>query len=327
MPGVVVGYLAMIERFNELKDAIASRSTFALVCHRRPDGDAIGSLLAFARYLAAQGKEARCYSIDGVPPSLQFLPDIDKVGKELDAFWQSAEMIVVLDCGDISMIGFGDEAVAGRMVCSIDHHVSNPGYGDLPIIDPRAAATGEILWRYFAHVGYVPDRAAATELLTAIYTDTDAFSNLGTTPASLESAGELLALGANFKEITARTLHNRSIASLKLWGRALARLRYDAGKQIAVTVITKDDLAECQATAEDTEGVANLLNHLADVKMAMVLRELDDGTIKGSLRTTHELIDVSKIAKLLGGGGHMKAAGFTIQGKIVETENGWKIIK
>jgi phosphoesterase RecJ-like protein len=104
-------------------------------------------------------------------------------------------------------------------------------------------------------------------------------------------------------------------------------LRFDTKKGIAITVIKHTDFKECGADPDDTEGVANLLNHLSDVKMAMVLREQGDGTIKGSLRTTRELIDVSQIAKLMGGGGHAKAAGFSVKGTIKESKEGWKIVE
>ena len=139
-------------------------------------------------------------------------------------------------------------------------------------------------------------------------------------------SSKLLANGANFKDITAYTLRNKSISSLKLWGRALERLRFDDKKGIATTIITQEDFKECNAVGDDAEGVANLLNHLSGVKMAMVLRELDGGQVKGSLRTTSELIDVSEVAKLMGGGGHKKAAGFTVQGRIKQTDTGWEVI-
>jgi len=317
----------MNTEFIQLKQSIDEHTTFAVVCHKHPDGDAIGSVLAFRTYLNSLGKKVQTYCIDEVPSHLSFLPGSESIKKPIDDFWREADVIILLDCGDFSMSGIDRDQFNARTLFVIDHHVSNSGYGKMNIIKHDSASTAEIIYNYFEFVGFNIDKDTATNLLCGVYTDTDAFTNLGTTPESLRISSELLKLGANFKKITAETMRNKSVAALKLWGRALERLRFDAKKGIAVTVIKNSDFAECNATEDDTEGVANLLNHLADVKMAMVLREQADGTVKGSLRTTNELIDVSQIAKLMGGGGHAKAAGFTVKGRIIETEQGWKIVE
>ncbi len=317
----------MNNSFEELKNNIDKHGSFALICHHRPDGDAIGSVLAFGAYLESQKKKVFYYCPDTIPSSLIFIPNVEQIKKERDANWDKAEAIVFIDCGDSSMAEVSTEDIGNRSTIVIDHHVSNIGYGDINVIEPDVSATAEILFEYFKYAGFTVDRNIATQLFVGVYTDTDSFSNLGTTPESLKASSELLKLGANFKEITANTIQNKSIASLKLWGRALERLRIDKKKGIAVTVIKHDDLGECKAKAEDMEGVANLLNHLSDVKMSMVLREQPGGMVKGSLRTTSELIDVSKVAKLMGGGGHAKASGFTVKGKIVETDRGWKVVE
>ncbi|MBI4132950.1 MAG: bifunctional oligoribonuclease/PAP phosphatase NrnA [Candidatus Sungbacteria bacterium] len=318
----------MREDFAQFKQALERYASIALITHKRPDGDAIGSLLALAEYVQRLGKQAQSYCIDEVPGVLKFLPGARSIKKPEDDFWRSAPAVVLVDCGDISMAGGAiREELAGRAVLNIDHHVSNPRYGAVNLVRDTTAATAEILYQFFTEDGFVIDKHVATCLLCGVYTDTDAFTNLGTTPESLAVSSELLKLGANFRDLTANTMRNKSLASLKLWGRALERLRLDARKGIAVTVLKHADFGECGAEPDDAEGVASLLNHLADVKMSMLLRELPDGTVKGSLRTTHELIDVSQVATLMGGGGHAKAAGFTVKGRIAETENGWKIIE
>ncbi|MBI2050577.1 MAG: bifunctional oligoribonuclease/PAP phosphatase NrnA [Parcubacteria group bacterium] len=318
----------MREEFAQFKQALERYAPIALITHKRPDGDAIGSLLALASYVVRLGAPVQSYCVDEVPGALKFLPGADTIRKPGDDFWKQASAVVMVDCGDLSMAGttLRDE-LAGRVVLNIDHHLSNPRYGTVNVVFEKRAATAEILYQFFVEDGFAIDKNTATCLLAGVYTDTDAFTNLGTTPESLAVSSELLKLGANFKDLTANTMRNKSLASLKLWGRALERLRLDPKKGIAVTVLRHSDFAECSAEPDDAEGVASLLNHLADVKMSMLLRELPDGTVKGSLRTTHELIDVSQIAKLMGGGGHAKAAGFTVKGTITETEHGWKIIE
>lgn len=313
--------------FKPFQQFIDSSSSFAVACHRRPDGDAIGSLLSLGNYLESLDKKVGLYCFDSIPSYLNFLPGIERVKKECDDFWQSTANIILVDCGDLNVVGIPVDCFKDKHLAVVDHHISNPRYGEVNVIDPEVAATAELLGRFFQSINFPIDKNSATCLLAGLYTDTDAFSNLATTPEALAMASLFLKQGANFKEITANTLQNKSIPALKLWGRALERLRLDVEKGIAVTVIRDSDLKECQAQVEDTEGIASLLNHLADVKMSMVLREQGDGTVKGSLRTTNELIDVSKIAKLLGGGGHMKAAGFLVKGHVVETEKGWKIVE
>ncbi|MDP1709478.1 MAG: bifunctional oligoribonuclease/PAP phosphatase NrnA [Candidatus Komeilibacteria bacterium] len=313
--------------FKPFQQFIASSPDFAVICHHRPDGDAIGSLLSLGCYLEGLGKKIGLYCFDSIPAYLNFLPGTERIKKECDDFWQAVSSVILVDCGDLAMVGGPADCLKGKRLAVIDHHISNPRYGEVNLIDPQVSATTELLGRFFQAMNFGIDKNLATCLLTGLYTDTDAFSNLATTPEALSMASLLLKQGANFKEITANTLQNKSIPALKLWGRALERLRLDTEKGIAVTVIRDSDLIECQAQVEDTEGIASLLNHLADVKMSMVLREQGDGTVKGSLRTTNELIDVSKIAKLLGGGGHMKAAGFLVKGHVLETEKGWKIVE
>lgn len=313
--------------FKPFQQFIDNNSDFIILCHRRPDGDAIGSLLSLGYYLETLGKNVGLYCFDNIPSYLNFLPKVERIKKDCDDFWQATPNVILVDCGDLSIVGGPKDCLKDKKLVVFDHHVSNPRYGEINIIDPNVAATAELLGRFFQSVNFVIDKNLATCLLTGLYTDTDAFSNLATTPEALAMGSLLLKQGANFKEITANTMQNKSIPALKLWGRALERLRLDVEKGIAVTVIRDSDLVECQARLEDSEGIASLLNHLADVKMSMVLREQGDGTVKGSLRTTDELIDVSKIAKLLGGGGHTKAAGFLVQGHVVETDKGWKIVE
>ncbi|MBU2576018.1 bifunctional oligoribonuclease/PAP phosphatase NrnA [Patescibacteria group bacterium] len=313
--------------FDQLKREIEKFNAFSIVCHKRPDGDAIGSVLAFAQYLKSAGKEVRLYCKDSVPAYLKFLEGANEIKTGPDEFWRGSDVIMLLDCGDLSMTGIDKNNFENHKLITIDHHASNSGYADINIIVSQSSATSEILYNYFVHVGFQINKAVATHLLCGIYTDTDSFTNLGTTPESLRVSSELLSLGADFRDITAYTMRNKSIASLKLWGRALERLRFDQKKGIATTVLRREDFNECNATNDDAEGVANLLNHLSGVKMAMVLRELSGGEIKGSLRTTSELIDVSQVAKLMGGGGHKKAAGFTVRGRIEETDKGWKIVE
>lgn len=315
----------MSDKFNALQKFFGAGARFAVVCHGRPDSDAIGSLLAAAAYLSSLGKPVACFCLDEIPRSLDFLLSGTKINRNLNQDWEAADAVVLVDCGDLDMAGLTANELSGKRTVVIDHHITNPQYGEINLVEPEASATAEILFNYFNFIRFAVDKRTATCLLAGIYGDTDGFSNLGTTSSSFLAAAELLKRGADFKAITANILGNKTLPALKLWGRALERVKLDKEKGLATTFISQRDLSDCQASAEDTEGIANLFNHLADAKISLVLREQADGTVRGSLRTTDELIDVSEIAKMKGGGGHKKAAGFTATGRVVEREDGWEI--
>ena len=179
--------------------------------------------------------------------------------------------------------------------------------------------------RLMQHLRIPINRHAATSLLTGILTDTGHFSNLGTTQEAMEIASDLLAKGADHRTITEATMRNKSIGTLQLWGRALSRLTINHTTGVVSTVVTLEDLKECGVDGEATTGISNFLNSLSEGKIALVLQEDANNLIKGSLRTTSD-INVADIAKQFGGGGHAKAAGFKIKGKLVKTQRGWKVV-
>jgi phosphoesterase RecJ-like protein len=171
------------------------------------------------------------------------------------------------------------------------------------------------------------DRRTATCLLTGLITDTGSFSNLATTASAVDVAAKLLAKGANLPQISKQALQYRPYNSLKLWGRALERLHEDPTTGMIVTAVTLQDIHECNADEEAVSGISNFLNGLdqAAEKIIMVLAQSQPGVIKGSLRTTHPLLDVTEFAKLYGGGGHKKAAGFSLTGTLELTPTGYVI--
>ena len=184
----------------------------------------------------------------------------------------------------------------------------------------------EIIMKLVQRINLLIDKYIATALLTGIVTDTAHFSNPATSANSLKIAGELLRAGANLNLIRGWTLKNKKIAALKIWGKVLSRLYKNEEYNMAITAFAASDMVEGNLLDEEVEGLSNFLNHLGGAKIMLLLREKEDGTIKASLRTTASDVDVSKIALAFGGGGHAKAAGFTIKGKLVEENGGWRVI-
>lgn len=162
-------------------------------------------------------------------------------------------------------------------------------------------------------------------ILTGILTDTGNFLYPSTSPETVNIASEMLTKGAKLPQIMENTWRNKSIASMKTWGKAMSRLKINQQYNFGFTVLKSKDVP-AEVSEEELEGLAGFLSNLNVVNGIMLLRQLPDGRIKGSLRTSKPNLDVSKLARSLGGGGHAKAAGFTVEGKLEKTTNGWRII-
>lgn len=318
--------------YKHIFEEIHSAKHIMLVMHQKPDGDTAGSALAMAHYLDTIKKAHTCFCIDELSPTLRFLPGNEKITTD-PIHWHpdhvKFDLVIVFDSGDLKYCGIADyvEQLSHEFkIINIDHHATNPLYGDQNLVISTASSTSEIVHDLLHSIDAL-NKNMANCLLTGVVTDTGGFQNLATTASAIKAAGKLLTHGANLQTITQNTMQNRSVTALKLWGRALERL-HTTKDGIVYTIITQKDLEECNANEAAIEGVANFLNSLdeqTDAKAVLVLTERPNGIIKGSLRTTHPLMDVSKIATLLGGGGHKKAAGFQLNGTLVQRGGQWTI--
>ncbi|MFA6909007.1 MAG: DHH family phosphoesterase [Patescibacteria group bacterium] len=319
--------------FQTIRDHLHGAAHVVIIAHQKPDGDALGSSLALSHYLESIQKPHTCFCIDEVPFHLAFLPTSEKFTANTEhPALQEADVICVLDSGDLSYAGI-EQIIQSRiangkklLIINIDHHPTNTRYGNLNLVHEQASSTSEMIFHFLDAVRHPMTHETATCLLTGILTDTGMFSNLATTPSSLEAASRLMAYGAKIKDITQHTVRNMSLVNLQLWGRALSRLKENPETGVVTTVITRKDFDELGIASEQTEGIANFLNNLGHARMVMVLKEAEPGKIKASLRTTHPDVDVSKFAQTFGGGGHKKAAGFTVDGKLKETTKGWEVV-
>lgn len=316
--------------YQDTFDRIQVASRALIVTHQNPDGDAVGAALALAHFFERHQIAHQIFCKSEVPDSFSFLSGIEKINADPAVFNQDIyDLMLILDSGDLEYAGVVELLPALKSkppIINIDHHPTNTYFGHLNLVEIDSASTTDIIFRLFDANRERINKEMATCLLCGIITDTGSFSNLATTSQAMASAAELLISGAKAKQIITNTLSNYSIPTLKLWGKALSRLSCNPGSKFVTTVITRQDIEESGGSERAVEGIANFLNFLDDAKVVMVLQEKAEGQIKGSLRTTHPDIDVSQLAKVLGGGGHKKAAGFTIQGRIEETEKGWRVI-
>jgi phosphoesterase RecJ-like protein len=313
-------------QINAIASALEKAGTVVTVSHRRPDADTLGSALALADLLERRGKSVKCFCSDPVPLSLLTLPGSDKFTSDPNVFW-GAHTVVVLDAGDMKFAGVDKivPALAPRpVVLNIDHHNANEFFGDVNLVVPGAASTTEIVYDLYGAFGVRATEAAATNLLAGVVTDTMMFFNPATSASSLAFASSLHKLGADHKTVSALAMRNKSIESLSLWGKALERLKYDEASGRASTVLYAEETVG-SGDEDALGGLSNFLNSMLPARVVVVLRELGDGTVKGSLRTAREDTDVAAEAIGRGGGGHRKAAGFVVRGKVVEGEKEWTI--
>lgn len=310
----------MIHTHKQIHNHLTRAQNIVIVTHQNPDGDALGSASAMAEYLKKMGKRIAIFCSDTAPNQLRFLPQIQMITDNQEIFTQpDLDTVVVLDSGDLRYAGIA-KFVANKpaVIINIDHHPTNEKYGRINLVDPRACSTTAILYHFFRCNNVRLTRPQATALLTGIITDTDNFSNGATNIMAITIASSLLRAGANLSLINKHTLKNSSVGMLRLWGRVLDRLEHRPDKNLAYTYLTKKDCEQFNIKEKEVDGIANFMNTIAGVKTGLFIKEIAEGKIKGSLRTTDDGTDVSALAKKIGGGGHKKAAGFTTEGTIKE---------
>lgn len=315
---------------KQIHQTLLKAENILIISHKNPDGDTLAAACALMQYLRSINKPHTAFCATAINKNLAFLPHLEYFAADPLIFQNHRfDIIVIFDSGDLLYAGV-DEPLQNLSysptLINIDHHPTNEFYGHHNLVVPEAASTTEILYRFFKINNIRIDKYIAVCLLTGIVTDTAHFSNPATSASSLKIAGDLLRLGANLNLIRGWTWKNKSLTALKLWGRVLSRLQKNEKYELAFTVLTKDDLQEFDLPDEEVEGLTNFLNNLSGAKIVCLLKENEDDIIKVSLRTSDPEIDVSKLAKSFGGGGHAKAAGFSIKGKLAQENSSWQII-
>lgn len=231
------------------------------------------------------------------------------------------DLIVIVDTADLALLGslYTDhiDLFSEVPILNIDHHISNTQFGHLQLIDPTAAAATEVLYNWFMQVPQWKDKITpdlATLLLTGLITDTRSFQNPNTTPRSLEVAAELLEKGARQQEIIQHIYKTKPLSTLKIWGRALNHIQVDPASRIVWSSISKEDLAEMDASSKETQGILDeLISTIPDADVYVLFTELEEGGLKASMRSS-AAVDSSQLAgRAFGGGGHARASGFRVK--------------
>ncbi len=298
---------------TEIKTRIELAQNILIVSHVRPDGDAIGSMLGLGLALQAAGKNVQMVLSDGLPASFRHLPGSDQVKKEPKAGF---DLFITVDCADFKRTGKQFET-APKPHINIDHHITNERFGEINLIEPEAVATAAILTSHLPQWGLKISKDVAANLTTGIVTDTLGFRTSNTTPASLRQVALLMETGIDMPELYNRSLVRRSYAAAKYWGAGLSSLT--TLDEIVYGTLRLADRKKAGYGGSDDADLINIISAIEDHAVGMVFVEQQD-SVKISWRALQPGIDVSKVAKSFGGGGHQAAAGADVLGKIEEIQ-------
>ncbi|NCQ06051.1 MAG: bifunctional oligoribonuclease/PAP phosphatase NrnA [Candidatus Moranbacteria bacterium] len=311
--------------FHTLKYIIAKSERILLFAHSRPDADTIGANLAMAEYLKSCGKHVDISCFDAFPDAMKVLfQGIFLHPNQIDM--ESYDAIIASDSVDRGFDKIRNSFRENQVIVLIDHHPDICLTGDVVIIDPEYSSSSELIYLFLTSVEARITQKIASMLLTGILFDTGGLQHSNVSPRVMEISSDLIKKGAPLEKITQAIFSKKNLAALKLWGRAFEKARLNKKNGMLVTAITRRDIEECQALPEDIYQVSSILSAVPDVRFALVLSERDENTIRASLRSADKSeVDVSLIAHNFGGGGHKLASGFEIPGKLVETNEGWRV--
>lgn len=354
-----------INNFKLAQEKISSAQRILLVSHLSPDVDAIASLCFFIELLKDTNKYFLALA-DNKKDDYYFLPNEEKIISSKDILYNIVkedlnkgqevssdilkffDLVIVVDCGSLERTSLSEEIknirnlMLDTFVIEFDHHAPVKTYADLEIKFSLASTT-EVLY-YLADINKIKiNRNLANCILAGILTDTANFLYPSVTSKTLEIASEMMALGAQFPKLLNSTWRNKSFLEMKIWGLALANLKVNKKYNIASSVLPYEDLNNFKNlygdfSADVFSDIVGFLSNLSEADITMLIREEEKGKIKGSLRVgslnpdvTEESgeikdIDVTKLAKIFGGGGHKKASGFLLEGSIVKENNGFRVV-
>lgn len=317
---------------KEILDVLRTHESFLISSHINPDGDAVGSLLAFYSFLSGFEKKVSVINSDPEPFAYSFLPNVaalqyinfpsnventrhlDSESRLLDIeSIPDADVAIILDCGSLDRIG--EELVKrirpGQILINIDHHKSNEYFGTHNLVNTKACATAEIVFNLIDYSDVEINREQALCIYTAILTDTGCFRYSNTTPETHKIAAQLIDKGVQPAQVAESVYEIIPYQRAKLLGLALDNLKISSDGRIAWVAVTNEMYEKAGAGSADTEGIIEYIRTIRDTEAVILFRELEDGSIKVSMRSKRGL-DVAQIASNFGGGGHKAAAGCTI---------------
>ena len=304
-------YPKVIDRILEV---IREHKTFCIVGHMRPDGDCIGSQLGLALALRNEGKKVTVWNQDAIPLKYKFLVGDGLIEKPKPG--QKFDCVIATDCASYARLGtVGDFVKERKVLINIDHHATNPRYGDVNWVSPREPSCGELIYRLLKVARWPITKPIADLLFAAISTDTGSFQYPNTRPGTFHAGAELVTRGANLAKICDEVYQSYPLSRAKLLKHVYSKFRLSPDEKIAWLWLKKKDFTRTGAESDDTEGLIDHLRAIEPVIVACVFEEIEPEMTRISLRSKSDKVNVSEICGQFGGGGHPAAAGARIPGK------------
>ncbi len=313
-----MNYIALLEN-RDFSNCLENNNTIAISGHIHPDGDCVGSCLGLCTYILDNypNKTVDVY-LDPIPKEFQILKNSDRVIQE-NTDNKKYDLCIALDTS-LDRIGYASDifANADYMIC-IDHHITNEGYGDLSVVYPQCSSASELLYQILKQGKLFGSGTISPECAEALYLgivhDTGVFKHSNTSRITMNCAGELMEYGINTEKIINETFFLKTYTQNQILGKALLESMLILDGRMIFSVIYQKDLQLFNATKNDVNGVIDQLRVTEGIHVAMLLTEGEDGLFKVSMRSD-DMVDVSAIAQEFGGGGHIRAAGCTMEGNM-----------
>ncbi len=307
--------------FDPIGEVLRSHQSFVLISHVRPDGDAIGSQLALGFSLMAAGKNVRLINEDGLPENLAFMAGSEKIelppSEPLDV-----EVAIALDTATKPRLGERalHAASKAKIWLNIDHHISNPKYGDVNLIDSTSPATGQILYQLITALDLPLPAETRDAIYVAVSTDTGSFQYPSTTALTYDMAADLIRRGLDVGGINSKIYDNYPFRRVELMRALLNTLETSADGLVASWELRDQVRIDLALLPEDSEGLIDIIRAIRGVQLAVFFEELIDGKIRVSMRSKDRRLDVCNIAQEFGGGGHALAAGIRMKGPLEDAK-------
>jgi Exopolyphosphatase-related proteins len=310
----------MNEGFAPIAAEIRKARTIAVLSHVRPDGDAIGSQLAMALSLIGLGKTVDAWNEDGLPEAFSFLRRSGLVTVPPNDT-RTLDLVIALDTATRDRLGTSLQAIRqANCWINIDHHASNPSYGDLNYLDLTSPATGQIVFELIQTQRYPLSLEIAEALFVAISTDTGSFRYRNTSAHTFEVAAELVRQGVDVARISHFLYESQPKRRVLLLHELLQNARFYADDRIGTMALTLEKKKQLGIQPADTDGLIDVVRGIETIVVAILFEELENGRVRVSMRSKNAQIDVNKICGEFGGGGHPLAAGARIRGSLEQAE-------
>lgn len=304
-------------RFAAAESLFNGHASFVIMSHVRPDGDAIGSQIALGFSLMAMGKTVYLVNEDGVPESMEFLKGAEMITRP-PAHPLEVDVAIALDTATKPRLGEGalHAASAAKVWLNIDHHISNPLYGDVNVIDATSPATGQILYEMIRALDMPLPEESRDAIYVAVSTDTGSFQYGSTTAKTYEMAADLIRRGLDVGKINADTYDSNPFRKLELMRALLNTLEISPDGKLAHWELRDATRISLDLQPDDSEGLIDLIRGVKGVRVAAFFEELEGGKIRVSMRSKDKGVNVCEVAAKFGGGGHALAAGIRMAGPL-----------